>query len=160
MSCAYRTPTIRPRISATSRRRSNGILSAGSGRIPISSCGQTAAGLEALYKPHLPLTAPQPHSLIEDKDSGERHWEHVNRPQRQVSDWPGGATSGLSVSRCDLRYRSELLEHRGVVPVDPTRSAPGQGSAVLSPARRECRQRVRRLCLGAESRAGYFRRAV
>src|SRR6476659_3628174 len=160
MSCLSRAPTIRRKTSATLPRPSSGILNSGSGKIPTNSCGRIGAGPELLHKPHLPLTVPPPHSLIEAKTSGERHHNHVSRPQRQVSDWPGGAPSGLSIPGCDLRYRPELLQHRGVVSLHSPGGAAGQGPALLSPARRERGQRVHRLRLGAESRARHLGRAA
>src|SRR5215470_15217043 len=46
-----------------------------------------------------------------------------------------------------------------MVRVDPRRSPAAQGSAVLPPVRRERRDRVHRLCVGAESLARHVRRA-
>src|SRR5262249_47782290 len=109
---------------------------------------------------HLSLTAPPPHSLIDAKDSGEGIRNHVYRPQRQVPDWPGGAPSGLSVPRCNLRYRPKFFENGGVGPVNSAGGAACQGSALLSPSRRERGQRVHRLRLGTESRPGCVRRTV
>src|SRR5690348_12373149 len=46
-----------------------------------------------------------------------------------------------------------------MVPGDPGRGAAAQGSAVLSSVRRERRDRVHRLCVGAEPAAGQLRGA-
>ena len=78
----------------------------------------------------------------------------------KFSDRPGGAPPAVSVSRRDLRRRSGVQQHRGMVPVDPRRGAAAQGSALLPPARREFGNRVHRLCLRAEPARRQRRRAA
>src|SRR5262245_4465861 len=85
--------------------------------------------------------------------------EHGKSARRQIPDRPDRPPPGLSVSRRDLRHRSGVQQHRRMVRVDPGRSPAAQGSAVLSPVRRECGDRVHRLCVGAESAARHVRRA-
>src|SRR5262245_52004086 len=85
--------------------------------------------------------------------------EHGKSAHRQIPDRPDRPPPGLSVSWRDLRHRSGIQQHRRMVRVDPRRSPAAQGSAVLSPVRRERGDRVHRLCVGAESVARHVRRA-
>ena len=65
---------------------------------------------------------------------------------------PGGAPPGLPVPRRDLRRRSGLREHRGMVARHPRGDPAAEGPALLPPLRRERGQRVHRLRVGAEPR--------
>src|SRR6185503_11388064 len=58
-----------------------------------------------------------------------------------------------SVSRRDLRRRSHVCEHRGVVARNPGGGPASQGPALLSPARGERADHVRRLRLRTEPAA-------
>src|SRR3954447_6784179 len=79
-------------------------------------------------------------------------------PDRQIPDRTDRSPPDLFVPRRDLRYRSGIQQHRGMVALDPGGRPAAQGPALLSSARREFRIRIRRLCLGAEPVAGRFRR--
>src|SRR5882672_3262907 len=83
---------------------------------------------------------------------------HDKSADRQISDWTNRPSPDLFVPGRDLRYRSGVQQHRGVVAVDPRGSAAAQGPAVLSPARREFGVGIRRLRLRAEPVARRFRR--
>src|SRR5262249_1891244 len=75
------------------------------------------------------------------------------QPPGEVPYRPGGAPSGLSVPRRDLRCRPHLQQHRRVVALDPGRGPAPQGPALLPPAGRERADDLRGLRLGAEPAA-------
>src|SRR5258708_11860838 len=78
---------------------------------------------------------------------------------RQISDWADRTAPDLFVPGRDLRYRSGIQQYRGMVVVDSRRGPAAQGSAVLSSAGREFRNRIRRLCFRTKPFARRFRRA-
>src|SRR3984893_7931480 len=84
---------------------------------------------------------------------------HDQSADRQVSDRTDRPSPDLFVPGRGLRYRSGVQQYRGMVAVDPRGSPAAQGSAVLSPARREFGVGIRRLRLRAEPVARRFRRA-
>src|SRR5215467_4806150 len=84
---------------------------------------------------------------------------HRKSARRQIPDRPDRPPPGLSVSGRDLRHRSGIQQHRRMVRIYPRRPPTAQGSAVLPPVRRERRNRIHRLCVGAESPARHVRRA-
>src|SRR5947209_9674839 len=84
---------------------------------------------------------------------------HGQDANRKIPDRTDRSPPGFFVPGRDLRYRSGVQQHRGMVALDPGGRAAAQGPAVLSLARRKFRVGVRRLCLGAEPSAGRLRRA-
>src|SRR6202048_5500936 len=84
---------------------------------------------------------------------------HNKSADPEISDRTNRPSPDLFVPGCGLRYRSGVQQYRGMVAVDSRGSPAAQGSAVLSPARREFGVGIRRLRLRAEPVARRFRRA-
>src|SRR4051794_8252188 len=78
---------------------------------------------------------------------------------RQIPDRADRSPPDFFVPGRDLRYRSGIQQHRGMVALDSGGRPAAQGPAVLPSARREFRIRIRRLRLRAEPVARRFRRA-
>src|SRR5487761_1957818 len=78
---------------------------------------------------------------------------------RQISDRTDCSSPDFLFPGRDFRYLFGIQQHRGMVVIDPRRGQAAQGSALLSPTRREFGVRIRRLRFRAESPAGRFRRA-
>src|ERR1700712_5010980 len=78
---------------------------------------------------------------------------------RQIPDRADRSPPDFFIPGRDLRYRSGIQQHRGMVALHPGGRPAAQGPAVLSSARREFRIRIRRLRFGAEPVARRFRRA-
>src|SRR5664279_165720 len=77
---------------------------------------------------------------------------------RQISDRTDRPPPDLFVPGRDLRYRSGVQQYRGMVVVDSRGCPAAQGSAILSPARREFGIGIRRIRFRAEPAARRFRR--
>src|SRR5437762_3051703 len=84
---------------------------------------------------------------------------HDKNADREISDRTNRPAPDLFVPGRDLRYRSRIQQHRGMVAIDSGGRSPTQGSAVLSSARGEFGIRIRRLRFRTEPAAGRVGRA-